>query len=433
MKIDKLMPLLLSAAVVSACGGGSDSDDNAVEVSPPPTTTSTVFGEFRFAATKCNYSEPNTDALIIVHGDDGAVLSEHTMDSDGRFELPWSSQTKHLTTIVKFDNQYRIKTNLDYTNADKGIHYTYSEALNSQCDCKSITVDISELSSNFPYHDIRLEGRLYNQPDDSLEVCRLSQASYPPVNLLLTPNNGLDEGAYAAMIDISPQDTHLNLTTSHIDAAENSGNPINYSLGSDLDYLITYANTAAGRKHVQSGYPGTHLYSFPELEQYSYLFSARWANLGDNDFGNIEYDTINRIRLNDPDAHYELTTPENEYQLLNEVESMFATADSSMSYNLENIEDRYQAVNLIINSSNMNWDIIGDLAGVIPDLQLPTTIENQLDQNVNKFTVGVFGYMQNQSIDNLRTQWAQDSRIEGALRATYFDNYTSEWVDININ
>lgn len=435
MKLKKWTPVLLSSALLTACGGSSSNDEGNTGGGNVPQPTGRAVGELQVMANQCDYKEPQTSATIIVHSENGSVVSEHQVDSEGKFDIPWTSDAKHLTTVVETDGRYSINTTMDFTTGDIGIKTSYSQTLDSRCNCEEVTIDFSDIGVAYPNHQLWSGFNILDTDTPYIRLaCRVNQEAFTPMDIFVLPIDDNNVEAFGALIEIDSMDTSLVVSADIFNEPKNQAVKVNYSAGTyDINNVYSYANSIQGRRHRQFESVSGSIYSLPELNSDSFIQAFRDINLGNNESGNVNYSADRRYRIEDPNSHYELFTPTNEYQLLDDLNTMLASVGSSMSYDFSNLDSGYQAFTLSIESANMDWQVNGGLTGVIPDLALPSAIEDNLNQQIEELSLITFGYNQSSSVDELRRMWAEESRSNSYLRPAYFDNYVAERVSVNID
>lgn len=433
MKLKKWTPILLSGALLSACGGSS-SDEGSSGGGNVPEPTGRAIGEFQQIANQCEYTEPQTHVTVVVQRGDGSVLSQHQVDAQGKFDIPWGGDAKHLTTVVETDGHYSIETLMEFTTGDIGIQKNYSQALDSHCNCQDVTVDFSDFGAAYPNHQLWIGYRSQDTKSPyTYEACRVAQEDYAPLDIMLLPKDNGNDEAFGALINIDPMITSFAVSADILNEPNNQATRVNYSAGTyGIDHVHSYANSVEGRRHKSFEPAGKAVYSVPGLNQDSFIQAYRDISFGYVEPGNVDYTAYRRYRIEDPASHYELFTPTNEVELLERLNSTLANAGSSTSYDFSNLDPGYQALTLSIESANMEWQVTGALTGVIPDFKLPRAIEDDLYEQIEEFSLFTFGYNKSGNIDELRSMWAKESRSHGYLRPAYFDNYVAEAISINI-
>ncbi len=145
--------------MLAGCGGSSGGSD----ASGVYQSDDRVFGELRNNAVKCNISEPLVSADVIVHSDDGSIISESSTDAAGKFDIQWPKKAAHLTLTYKKTNEnlsaeVSVDTMLNIQAGDVGITNVFSSSLNERCDCEFFNIDFSDIKANYPEHDIFVDG-----------------------------------------------------------------------------------------------------------------------------------------------------------------------------------------------------------------------------------------------------------------------------------
>ncbi|MCG9738125.1 hypothetical protein L1D32_08150 [Shewanella insulae] len=436
MKLLKGTPLLLSGIVLTACGGGSDETDNNQNSTTP---AAHIVGEFKTTATQCGYSVANTDVTLVVHKADGSVLSQHQVDDQGKFDILWPNEAKHLTTVWQDNGNYNIDTSLNLNVSDMGIQGFYSDALNENCTCQDVSIDYSDIGAAYPNHQLQINNAIKDtSTPDNYHLCRAPQETFKPFDLLLLPTNDADEQAYGALIETPNEQSVITISADMFSEEENQAKKVNYS-NANLDATAIYAfgSNDNGRTHFQYQQLDYYnlqpdLYVLPKLNPKNFIQAYRDVQLRNDPESLVWYYGGRRHLVNDPDENQEIVLPENEFELLQTMTDIAANSNSALNYDFTNLNTEYQALQLRIVSTNLDWTIFADLSGVIPDLKLPTAMEENLSTQVESVNLTLFGYFHAKGMNNIREAWAKESRSDSKIRPDYFDNYVVESISTEI-
>lgn len=154
----KYSPFALVVAVaLGGCGGSSDSvDDYRPDVAPPSTSEPDTFKLHAVKVDGCGVGADFTDAGMLIHDANGAVLSEVSADANGKFEFELPANAKHVT--VKGYSRY-INWNgllvqepeyisfLDVSAQDLGEVRFLDKSEEANCGCRTITADVTDLAA----------------------------------------------------------------------------------------------------------------------------------------------------------------------------------------------------------------------------------------------------------------------------------------------
>lgn len=436
MKLLKGTPLLLSGILLTACGGSSDETDNNQNSNLP---VKQIVGEFKSSATQCDYSVANTDVTLIVHKADGSVLSQYQMDTQGKFDIPWPKDAKHLTTIWQDNGYYNIDTSLNLNVSDMGIQNFYSDALNANCICQDISLDYSDIAAAYPNHQLQIASTIIDTSAPGAQrVCRAPQEAFKPLDLLLLPTNEADEEAYGALLDIPNAQNTIAVSADIFTEEKNQAKKVNYYRGYlDVDVIYAYGSNESGRVHFQyrpMDYynPQPNVFVLPQLNPKNFIQFYRHEQLRNDQESLVFYSAGGRYPINDPDENHEILLPENQFELLQAMTDIATNSSAQTNYDFTNFNTGYQAMQLSVVSSNLDWTIFGELSGVIPDLKFPSAIEDSLSTQVEKVDLTLFGYYHAAGMNGIREAWAKDSRSGSEIRSAYFDNYVVESITTDI-
>lgn len=425
--------LIAFSIVLAGCGGGG-SDDGGSDSGGTPSVPDVLIGEFVESATQCNYSQPATDVTIVVQRKDGTVLKELSPDSQGMVEIPWDSNSAHLTTLTMQDGQYDIKTSLNQSAGDLGIKRNFTADLNAQCECQDFEFDISELAATFLDYELVIGRATHSLIGQSInkQFCRTPDDTFASVDLMLRPLN-TSASAYGALLDINNSESGIELAANMFTEPENLGVMLDIQTDADdTSHFRSYANTFSGQQH--SVFDSERMYVFPGLHEYNLVQAYRFFDLESTAEGSIDYNAVRRIRATAPETVQNITIAQNETLMLEAANQLFSGIinGNAASYDFSHIGSGRSAFAMDVNATNFDWYLTGPLKGEMPDLALPASIENALDESVTRMYLATFGYHQGGSLELLRSEWAKEARTPGALRTAYFDDYDSESITINL-
>ncbi|MCH4295965.1 hypothetical protein MJ923_16785 [Shewanella sp. 3B26] len=439
MKKELTLSLLMLA--LAACGGGGDGESQGSSggnsgVTPPAPRLS---GDFVRQSTKCDVRSPDTSAKVVLHKIDGSVLAVYQPDAQGHIDISLPADAAHVSLIKTFfDSSLNIETSLEYKGGDLGINVSYDDALDDSCECKSVRVNPTQLADAFPAHQIFFDSKHYldNTPlteESVYSFCKAPDAQYPSVDLWVHPTVANDT-AYGTLLDVNLLDDVLDLTEELVSGDEKLGVEVNLTASTGhFDGAKVYGMTGGGRRHNMST-PGA-LYLFPGVLTHNFVQGSHLEFLERSAEADVVYYSANRLRVADASQPQILALEDNSQQLLAVIQSFLQgfESESAVNYDLSNIGNSRSAFVVYFSGHNMSWTINAPVTGTFPDLTLPDEILAKIEASE---PYGVlfesFGYGQSGGVDELRRQWALESRSGTSIRPTFFDNYTSEIIDVSI-
>ncbi|MCF6440734.1 hypothetical protein L1077_14960 [Pseudoalteromonas luteoviolacea] len=190
MKINQfsLTPILASFIILGGCGGSSgDSKENEITtptVNSQPTLTVNVKKR-----TKCGVVD-YSDAAILLHDENGQVISTHSSDSAGYFsqQIPEGAKHASIIGIESFDGlekTQKIYTKLDISDGADFADIEFQDQ-SAYCTCKDVNVDLSALKVTHSDYRIIREGDTggvtINEYQDSVRVCGNDEKLYYSIN-----------------------------------------------------------------------------------------------------------------------------------------------------------------------------------------------------------------------------------------------------------
>ena len=111
--------------------------------------------------------------------------------------------------------------------------------------------------------------------------------------------------------------------------------------------------------------------------------------------------------------------------------------DGPSSYNFSNIGSGNTMLYVsLFDSAVGSWDIDAPLSGTMPDLILPAAIEQKFEQMTQpSLNIQVYGYNTHNpsQYDAFRKKRAETTRSTDKTRSNFFDNYTYQYLNVDIN
>ena len=425
--------MTLSLLSLAACGGGNSESpsDNGGQITPQKLTIDLIS-----QANLCDVQQPLSGADIIVHRQDGSILSQSKSPSNGKVDIVWPAQAKHLTIAAEVDGKLNVDTDTEVVAGDLGIRTYRTTSLDLSCECETFNFDTNELMATYSGYKVIID-RVTNE---SAQFCKQS-GQYETLNIVLEPQqSGLN--AYAAKMDLNTLDASQTIVipSSIFEGEENEG--VQLSLDTSSSELVnlvysTFSETEFGRVNWIRW--SSELQVFPSLYDNNFLSASVAENLGGNEYGDVFYMAGARKRITDVNTTQILNLPQDQNAFLAATSAILDSMinDGPSSYNFSNIGSGNTMLYVsLFDSAVGSWDIDAPLSGTMPDLILPAAIEQKFEQMTQpSLNIQVYGYNTHNpsQYDAFRKKRAETTRSTDKTRSNFFDNYTYQYLNVDIN
>lgn len=433
MKQNRILTSAFSASVImmlSACGGSDGGGD--ISISPSKRLTVDLLSE----ASQCSFTQPLAGADIIVHRQDGSILSQSKSPSSGKVDILWPADAKHISIAVDIDGEMLVNTDTEITGGDLGVRTFWQNSLDAQCECETFNFDLSDVNAVYSGYTA-----LFERSENTSRLLCKNDGKFAPVHVTLMPQQS-GVIAYSAILDVNGHDSSqpFTVSSSQFDNAKNEGallsvivNP--YDPG-NVRYT-TFSETESGRVNWLAWQNEPQV--FPALLENNFVSVSIFESLGGNEFGDVSYQSGIRKKVTNAMSQQDLHIPLNQYEMLAETQTILEGMlnGGTSSYNFTNIGlgNTLLAVDLY-EYGTARWSVEAPLNGVMPELSLPANIESRFEQLTQpRITVSIYGY-QNHSPSQyqaFRQQRAEKTRENSPIRSSFFDKYTYQLIDINLN
>ncbi len=385
---------------------------------------------------------PDTTATWVVHDEDGAVLETYQPDAEGTATMAWPEAAKHLTSVSKIGNVWRLNTWLDVPAGDVGVWSNVESGFDAGCSCQDVSFDSDALIDSYAQYNLRLQTVDFaSEPDlglvggtDTVSVCFDAGADTSVVNLMLYPEN-ISADAVAATLTVTNGVVSYALSPELFENNNQIGEALTISSNaSDITHYWVYANSAYGRIWNQRRLDKNFV--FPGLNDSNMVQGYRSSTTTKPNGDQLTYRAIRRVKVDQADQ-VQVLIAENEVTLVSEIEALATKVlnDESAAYDFSGFGTNRASVYVSALGDNFKWQIDGALQGTIPNLSLPADIETALELDavsVDSLQIGVNGYGQEGGIAAFREQRRLETRSADKQRPAYFDNYDEEHVFIRL-
>lgn len=394
MKNAFLAPLGVSLVLLSGC----DNDHLQLET--------------RQIATLCAQQQPLAQVDVVLHNADGSVLSQHRTDESGKLDIEWPDGATHLT--VAWQGQHsQIYSLLNFNGGDAGVFSFSSQAQNQLCNCKTLQLQSDDLLLTMPEYQLQSQ-RVLTQPLASVEVCKTSQESYRPLELMLVPP-GAGQG-YATSRDIS-QSSSLRLSMADFSSRTNA---VTLQSNLPVQQVQSYSIDAQGNRHfvmladISKGQLPQWVNSVPGALQMLSLRNQKV--ISSNDKQQVRYQLRHDTQFSATSGNLSVTLADSQQKLADSAPALIeqwqkastGRYDFSANSSYSQLQFTYQASGT--NGRSLSWQIQGPLAGDLPRPQLPAGYAGTLEQPASSYSVTLQGYANGWSLAQLRSELVDLSR-----------------------
>lgn len=430
-----------AGALVLLLGGCGGSDEASSGDSGAGSTAARLVMDVQSVAYMCDVTEAKAGADILVHRQDGSILSAYKSDAKGHVDVPWPSEAAHLTVAVQefYNDQstWSIRTDLVAKAGDYGVYRFTDANLNSRCDCNEVNFDVSEIEAVYGDYQLYVDsvtlGTQFGRT--SLRMCKQGN-KFAPVNMVLVPKQ-TGVAAYTGSIDLNGFDVSqvVPLSSNAFEGANRVGTLLNVDVNTNDYSLGSYSETEYGLQNL-IGWPMNAVQLFPALFDRNLVLATRGVELAGNELGSTYYRALTRRAVTDTSKNLSLNLPLNENQMLEETTRLLAAMNTagSVSYDFSFSAAHMQVASISIGDfDHVKWMISGPLQGTIPDLDLPAHLQAAFDGiTAPGISLQVWGYEGMADLYDWRAEFSKASRSTAKMRSTKFDNYNRELIDITV-
>lgn len=427
----KIIILSSAVALLTACGGSGDT-----QPSPAPTPIVKLTAELQYTSFKCDVTAPIVAADIIVHRKDGSILSQSKSAADGKINIDWPADAKHVSVAMDIDGETRVETFTEVVASDLGILKYNKTSLDNSCSCETFTFDTSEVNAVYSGFI-----PLFDSNSSLTKTYCKNSGQYSPVNITLMPSQAGVTG-FAAKIDLNNKDSSqpIVVSSSLFSDSSNAGVLLNTTISPTQPantHLRTFAETEYGRVNWYSWQHDPQV--FPGLYTNNFFTASFSEGMGGNQYGDLFYLSGARIRVTDANAALSLNLQQNQNELLEQTNVIlnamvtdgpsvydFSTIGTGKTLLVAELGERGVAV----------WSVEAPLSGTMPELDLPDAIEAKFEQMTSpRMMITIYGYNTHSvsQFNEYRKQRAIHSRSSSKVRSSFFDNYVYEMIDVTLS
>lgn len=419
--------ILLSLFILNS--GDANANSRTLVAEPSPTR---LTAEFVKTAVSCGFEQANTDAVIIEHALDGSIVQTHHVDNEGKIDIAWPDNQRHLT-VVEAPNQQELHSHLYLAAGDLGKFRLYQYSLDEFCHCRAMSFDLSQIKQDYPNHAITIAGSESRADVVEHTVCGASDTDLPMLDITLF--NKFGAPSFAALLNprdygVSPQIVVLPSTIFEGETA--LGVELEFSLDSEsIAHVCSYANTQYGALHRRC-FEQSRVVIFPQLHQNNRIQMAI-TNIDEHEvWGQLLQYKTQRIGV---DTHRSIEFDDFSYDntlFAETIMTFWQQLNNGVNeYDFEHIAHGRNVFRFTRGADDYFWHIYAPISGTYVELILPEVITQQMDSSSFIYlSSAILGYQQEGGIDEYRRQLALESRLPDAKRSEYFASYRLEQLSI---
>ncbi|WP_025820909.1 hypothetical protein [Shewanella marina] len=421
--------ILLSLLILNGCDGDENGMNRAVVAELIP---SRLTAEFVKTAVSCGYEQANTDAVIIEHAADGSMAQIHHVDGQGKIDIVWPDNQRHLT-VIEDPNQLELQSHLYLAAGDFGKFRLYQYSLDEFCHCRSMRFDLSQIKQDYPNHVITIAGSESGADVVEHTVCGTRDTDLPMLDITLFSESG--DPSFAALLNpyhygALTQTTVLPSTI--FEGETQQGVELDIPLKSEfLQYVRSYANTIYGPLQL-SHFEQPRVVIFPLLHVDNRVRMAI-AKIHDDDvWGRLLQYQVQELSV-DVNSSIELDDFSYDNTIFTEaILAFWQQLDNGVNeYDFKSIANGRNVLQVTRGANDYFWHIYAPVTGTFVELTLHESINNQIRlYPFVSLSSAIFGHQQEGGIDEYRRQLALESRLVHAKRSEYFAPYRLEQLSI---
>jgi hypothetical protein len=426
-----------SLLFLSACGGGS----GETKSNPPPAdggnTPPTAQGKFSLDTVKSNYcgiESPYPGVEVLVHDEEGEIITSLATDSQGKLEAEWPVDAAHVTVIGEAKGSGKqvteITSKLNTGPIDLGVFSFTDSQSKVGCNCRDVRLELGELEASYPDYQFysSFQTRFLSPSaemmvevcdnDDTIDVMLKSDSAAHAIAGQLTI--GVESGFVLKPEDFTAEGVPVEVNLAVPDATEFAGNW--YSVSWDKRKGQWYHTT-------QDLANPDNLFVFPELSEVNIVryFAGDSGIVDGLDFimGTLSYRTVS------DSGEAEAYTPMFPDQGLAEGFISFSDAVTGQGDTMFDFTVFNEKVNTfrldigVVDSNNgrLSWLIVAPPKGKIPDLDLPQVYQSRIESgeiSSIQFLLSAYG---SSSYDDYLREYTEASRSENWYQSELYDDY----------
>lgn len=444
MSTKNYLLVLAVAALVSACGGGSSSEGtqggNGSSIDTADKTKIKL--DAIVQSQYCSYGaeRPLSDVMVILHNADGKIHSRYTTDANGHFEINWPAGVTHVTAHWKTKyNHHFLKTEIAPAHGDLG-KISFLDDDSSSCNCKTITIDSGDLRTAMPEYKVyrnyasgAVSGRM-SAALQPLKLCADASNKFSVLQLMLAPNN--TGPSYSREIDVGSLADQSTIKLAIGDFKQH-GRALNLTSNLPISNSSAYTASPTGRDfyfRATVGIDGPQrLFERGSQSQYAYAASS---TTDETPQGSLFYLSSRRLKVDPAASTVDVQLPDNKIaltlrmqQLMSDVLTRKATSVDFSGYS------RYQTLDMYVAGSNFSWSLHGGAKLTIPELELPTAIQSDLNSGTTpSFQMQLSALNPAWSLGTIQQKQAVSSRGQATPeQVAELSTWSTELLDVTIN
>ncbi len=379
---------------------------------------------------------------VILHKPDGSILQQHQTGADGKLDVAWPDEARHLT-LAYLDNKQsaQLHTIVDFTGGQAGIFdFTLSgppeTSTQTDCGCKSIQLNSSDLQTTMPEYQL-FAGKSLSQPLATVQVCQDTAGQYPALELILAPRTTVQGLGYVlntqsvannGLIDLKMSDFSL-----RADPLSIQSNPV-------VNSMQSFGLSDTGRQHFMmqaNGKTGQQLQLFTSQYPAQRISLYRQKTLTSAE-QQMSYQQRYDIAITTTGSTPAVTLPQQESTLVAQA-SKLAQGWQFIAVPVELAAlGQYSRLQLTAKGQNANgqaaqWRLTAPLNSTLPRLQLPSAFSSAWSVVQPSLTLSVQGYANSWDEKQLRNELIALQNGKTTAKDRRFATYREESITFKGN
>lgn len=351
---------------------------------------------------------------VILHKPDGSVLQQHQTGPDGKLDVQWPDEARHVTLAYLDSKQSaQLHSIVDFPGGQAGIFdFTLSgppeTTLQTTCGCKSIQLNSADLQQTMPEYQL-FAGKSLSQPLASVQVCQDTSGQYPALELILAPRTTGQGLGYALNTQSLTDNSLVELKLSDFRLR---ADPLSIQSNPAVGYLQSFGLSDSGRQHFvmqANGSTAQQVQLFPTQYPAQRISLYRQKMLFNTGQPAMTYQQRYDVAITTTSATPAINLPQQESALA-AYASKIAEGWQLIPVPVELAAlGHYSRLQLTATGQNANgrpaqWRLTAPLNSTLPRLQLPSAFSSAWTVSQPSVTLSVQGYANNWDEKQLRVE-----------------------------